>query len=237
LHEFATNPAYRSTKKQTTYFGFSDVGDVFKKMEVGDTFEALGTRSTTASKKRAMDYAGGPNGQVFEVVIPEGMVAVNAKVLDIQEVMLLPGAKFRVIEKTDDLIRLELVDDGSGWVKNLHSLQEDLTKTAKAGKMPDSLVLWEEKTAAALQAPKVFETITWKDVQDALNAAKAAEKGPSGLVSIYGTPAEKAKLKAAEDLWEELKLKYYVKMRVAQQAQAELEAEAAAKLGKKAAQG
>lgn len=127
LNIFATNKAFLSTKEEIVYFGLD--GEKFANLKKGDIFDALGTRSTSLTFERAKQYAG-DSGTVFQLEIPKGVVSINAKVLGIEERMLLPGSQFKVIGKTDKFIKLQLIDDGSSYIKDLYDFQLQLNKLA-----------------------------------------------------------------------------------------------------------
>lgn len=172
LNNFATNSAFLSKEKQIVYFGLD--GEKFVNLKVGDTFESLGTRSTALTLKRAQQYAG-DNGVVFQLEVPKGVVCVNAKVLGLEERMLLPGSKFEMIGKADNFIKVKLIDDGSTYVKGLYDLQKQIDELA--GKLGQSVTTAEMTNAV----PKIIEekggiTKFYADVQKSVETQKAARE-------------------------------------------------------------
>jgi hypothetical protein len=127
LNQYASDDAYKLDEAQVVYFGIDSAK--LSNLKPGDTFNALGTRSTTNDISRAAKY--GKN--VFELKVPAGTHAVNAKVFDIRELMLLPGAKFEVSAIKSDRIVLRLLDDGASWVQDLYKFQEELRNLANKG--------------------------------------------------------------------------------------------------------
>lgn len=151
LNEFATNKVFLSTEKETVYFGLD--GKKFASLKKGDTFDSLGTRSTSLTLERSKQYAG-DTGTIFQLEIPKGVVSVKANVLGIEERMLLPGSKFEVIGKTGGVVRLRLIDDGSSYVKELYSFQNKLDELAKVIKSEPKETLYKisEKVAKAKES-------------------------------------------------------------------------------------
>lgn len=138
LNEFAYRDSYKIDKDETVFFGLS--GDQFKNMVPGSVVEALGTRSTAFSKERAERYAHG--GGVFRVVVPVGSHAVRAKVLGERELMLLPGASFRVIGTKDGVTELEMINDGADHVRDLWKFQQELYALAHQTKPTTNAGPW-----------------------------------------------------------------------------------------------
>jgi hypothetical protein len=132
LNEYATNPAYKLKKPETVWFGIDDAE--IAKLKVGDTFQSLGTRSTAYDIQRAITYSGkSGNGAVFQVTIPKGAVGIHARVMGIDELMLLPNSTFKIIGEVDGvkMVRLiSLTDDGSEYVKKLYSFEQHLKNIA-----------------------------------------------------------------------------------------------------------
>ena len=130
LNDFATNPAFELQRPEEVFFGLQ--GDKFKSMEVGDTFSALGTRSTSFTVERALAY--GKDGGVFKLEVPAGTQAVFSKVFDIQELMLLPDATFEVVSIKNGITTLSLINDGSNYTHELFMFQQELERLAALAK-------------------------------------------------------------------------------------------------------
>ena len=123
LREFIDNPDYRLDIPETVYFGIDSAE--LSSLGIGDTFDAIGTRSTAYDYERALSYAGN-NGTVFQVTVPDGAVAIHAQVFDLQELMLLPGAQFEITGRDDNVTFVNLISDGSDFVRYLLDLQDRL---------------------------------------------------------------------------------------------------------------
>lgn len=130
LMGFATDDKHVMDVEKRVYFGLK--GEKFVNMKPGDTFSALGTRSTTTERVRALTYGGNDvdPGGVFEVLLPKGTRAVNAEVLGIDEIMMLPGAKYRVVGYKDGFTQLVLESDGSEYIKELNAFLKELDDIA-----------------------------------------------------------------------------------------------------------
>jgi SPP1 gp7 family putative phage head morphogenesis protein len=131
LHGLANDPSMLTQESETVFFGLDSKR--LAGLGPGDTFSALGTRSTTSDIRRAIQYAGAEDGAaVFEVLIPKGVVAIRSTVLGVDETVLLPGAKFRIAEITAQGVRkLELIDDGKAYINELHDFREQLDEILK----------------------------------------------------------------------------------------------------------
>lgn len=122
--EVANDPQYTLKEDEQVFFALS--GDKFKNMQVGDTFTARGSRSTTKELDRAKRY--GKDGAIFKLDIPAGSQAVYSNVFDIDEIVLLPGAKFKVTGKDGDTLKVELTDDGKGYINEVNEWKMELDK-------------------------------------------------------------------------------------------------------------
>ncbi len=134
LKEYATDSAFKLRSERTVFFGLE--GEQFQKMEQGDILRSMGARSTTESMRRAESYVGS-TGQLFEVVVPKGSRAINAKVLGERETVLLPGSQFRVIGRSKGRVILEMQEDGAEYILELSEFQKVLDKVTKTGVIPE----------------------------------------------------------------------------------------------------
>ncbi|MFA5377936.1 MAG: phage minor head protein [Dehalococcoidia bacterium] len=147
LNAIASSDRFVLEEPETVFFGMN--GSKFRDMKEGDSFSALGTRSTSNSFERAVRYAG-ESGAVFEVIVPSGFRAVSASVLGEKETMLLPGSKFEVVGKREGRTQLRMTSDGSDYVKELVSFQNELdalrtsNKSLKAAKPSIVIPDWIE---------------------------------------------------------------------------------------------
>jgi hypothetical protein len=150
LVAIAHDDEFRSKEPETVFFGLD--GQKFTDMKAGDEFSALGMRSTTADKKRAVVYAG--SGAVFQVTLPKGTRAVRGKVLGIEETTLLPGAKFRVTSVKDGVKQLELLSDGTDYIKELGHFRDTIDVAAvkyhEVAKKAETHVLVQDPADAAV---------------------------------------------------------------------------------------
>jgi len=124
LYKFATREEYKTKENKKVFFGLR--GEKFSNMKVGETFEARGARSATPDFERAKRY-----GEVFELDVPKGSVLVDATVMGIDENVLLPGSKFEVSGKSGNVTKIKLLSDGSEYVKELKSFQDELNNLTK----------------------------------------------------------------------------------------------------------
>jgi hypothetical protein len=133
LNDIAVNA--KLANEETVYFGLD--GAKFKGMKPGETFNALGTRSTSSNLSRALSYQG--EGGVFEVVLPKGTHAAwgyDKIAPELKEIVLLPNSKFEVLSTRNGVTRLRLLDDGADYTKGLWQFGQSLDRAAGLGDSP-----------------------------------------------------------------------------------------------------
>lgn len=134
---------------------------------VGGVWKEKGFVSTTLSKDYALKRAQRGNGLALEIVVPENAKAISPLGLRVSktgelaqfgsklgageaELILPRNSSFRVIEKSDNLIRVELVGPGIGRPTALQRGAEVVLRAGRAGAViPPSKLSGEEYTKLA----------------------------------------------------------------------------------------
>ncbi len=137
LKRIASSTRFELEEDKKYFFGMDKAGvdAVLKKDEV--LFK--GSRHMGLTADRASNYAttGENRGAVFEVVLPKGSRVVHANVFDLNEAVMLPGSRMRVLSDTikevggieTRYIKLELLEDGTVFTKRAVAALEELQKS------------------------------------------------------------------------------------------------------------
>jgi hypothetical protein len=199
LHRLAHDPAMKLGHTETIYFGLA--GEKFKTMKPGEVFTTLGTRSTTNDIDRAKSYAG-TDGKVFTVDLPPGTTAIPATVFGIDEIMLLPGAKFEVVEEVEGVLHLrflktKILSDGVDYVDDLVDFRAKI-EAAKIEGEADAIKKAAAEAAAKAEAERVAkEAAEAKRLAEEVALKKAIEE--SRLRREARLAAEAVMIKAAAE--------------------------------------
>jgi hypothetical protein len=172
---------YSLDKPRSVYIGMDS--DKLAALGVGDSWAALGARSATWADE-AVDFerARRYGSTVFKVELPAGTFAVPARVMGMDEVVLLPGSRFEIYKIVDGVRHARLIDDGRMYVHELDAFMDKLKKTAavaasKADEAKKAAVLAEEikaleKAEAARRAKEAADKAASASKWDKLPKAK-----------------------------------------------------------------
>jgi len=188
LTSLAEDPKLFLDKPRTVYIGMDS--DKLAALKPGESWSAIGMRSCTwADTAEDLERARRYGKTIFKVEMRPGSLAVPARVMGLDEVALLPGARFEILDIAEDGIRqARLVDDGRLYVHELGAFMDDLKKTAETAK----------KEAERALAAKIARDTAAKEAA----AKKAAEKAAAKKAAAKA--AKEAKEAAAKALAEEI---------------------------------
>lgn len=138
------------SKDITLGFGMDSEGiaSIAKYLDEG-ILEFQGARHLGTNLARVANYARVSDitpGAIFRVKIPKGSKAVFAEVFELNEVVLMPGSKMKIISKTTKtiikdgkkskvlFIDAELIEDGTAFMKDIDAFKNRIHKIAKQSK-------------------------------------------------------------------------------------------------------
>lgn len=152
LNQIANDPAFLLNSPQTVYFGVA--GQKLSGLEPGDTFQSLGTRSTTQDAGRAQRYRG-EEGAVLSVTLPVGTRAMQYTVMGVKETTLLPGSQFKITSTTGSIKQAVLVSDGTQYIKNLFEFRGKIDAAVAASQVTKSNLTTDAESKMAANQPRV----------------------------------------------------------------------------------
>lgn len=116
MRRIVQDSRFLTNESRQVFFGIDS------KAIVNGEIRSLGARYTALTEERALRYAAGnQNGIVVELRIPKGTRAVFARVAELDEIVLMPGSRFKIAPSLSGSgkVTAKLIDDGTSFVESV----------------------------------------------------------------------------------------------------------------------